>query len=300
MKKIQYYINRPEYIFQPSRIINKIALVYLNIHTEENYIKLPWGLDLNISSSPNDVIIRALKSYGVYDLSLTEVLWRLISPEDIVVDVGANIGYMTSIMASKVGQKGQVWCFEPNPEVYQELIENINSWEEICQCNCFVESTALSNYNGEATLNIPLKNRGEAFISNDDLMRKDIKKNFKVKIKRLDEVLPINSKIGVMKLDVEGYELPVLQGACQLLEKQNIRDIIFEEHRPYPSEVTDYLEGYGYKVFKIWKGFLKPFLLKPSNQSIHPWEPTNYLATTNTDRVFDLLEPIGWKSLQKK
>ena len=48
---------------------------------------------------------------GIYDLIVTEILWRLINKGEIAVDVGANIGYMTSLMAAKVASSGKVYSY---------------------------------------------------------------------------------------------------------------------------------------------------------------------------------------------
>jgi FkbM family methyltransferase len=298
MKNFKYSINRPEYIFQPNRIITRLMSLYFGLNEESKSIKLPCGLDIDVSSGSNDVVVKALKSQGIYDLSITEVLWRLLSPGEMAIDIGANIGYMTSIMIKKVGKNGQIWCFEPNPEVYQELIGNLNLWKQVCQCNVFTHKIALSRYDSEGILNIPIGNRGEAFIKSDNQTRQDIKKSFKVEMKRLDTFFPSDSTIGLIKLDVEGHELEVLQGAEKLIEQHNVRDILFEEHRTYPTPVTQYLESNGYTVFKIWKGFLHPLLLSPSDSQFHPWEASNYLATSDPNRALTLLKSIGWQSLR--
>ena len=58
-------------------------------------VHLPWGLQLRID--PRESIGSAVWRLGLYDLAVSETLWRLTSPGDLTVDVGANIGHMTSI-----------------------------------------------------------------------------------------------------------------------------------------------------------------------------------------------------------
>jgi FkbM family methyltransferase len=241
---------------------------------------------------------------GIYDLIVTEVLWRLIDRGETAVDVGVNIGYMTTIMAKRVGETGKVWCFEPNPEVYEELSENIRTWQETLGWNqIYAKKIALSNQTGVGVLSVPKRNREEAsLIPHTDV--RDIQGNesnskiYTVSLARLDEILKNSELIGVLKIDVEGHELEVLQGATELITKQQIRDIIFEDHSGYPSPVSQFLEEHGYTVFRIWKGFWRPVLEPPTKKRVHQWEPPSYLATKDISRTIERLKKRGWSSLQ--
>lgn len=108
LQKLKLYINRPEYIFRPNQIFQRFFKSNLHQKNEFHSVNLPWGLNIKIPTNPNDVVGKAISSYGIYDLSLTELLWRLIFPGETALDIGANIGYMTSIMAKRVGQTGKV------------------------------------------------------------------------------------------------------------------------------------------------------------------------------------------------
>jgi hypothetical protein len=99
---------------------------------------------------------------------------------------------------------------------------------------------------------------------------------------------------------MENYELQVLQGAGELISGGYIRDIIFENHLGYPSQVTQYLESNGYSIFRIWKGLWKARILQPTQNLFHPWEPPNYLATRDPARAKYLMKNYGYKSLGRK
>lgn len=58
--------------------------------------------------------------------SSTELVRRLLKPGDVFVDIGANIGYYTLLAASLVGSGGKVYSFEPSPQTYVRLVDNIN------------------------------------------------------------------------------------------------------------------------------------------------------------------------------
>jgi hypothetical protein len=162
------YINRPEYFFRPLQIYRRI----FNSNTRAKESILPWGHIIKLPTSRNDTLGNSISKFGIYDLSVTEVLWRLIEGGEVAVDIGANIGYMTSLMSVKVGENGKVWCFEPNPEVYQELTVNIENWQvQEGYNNIYSQPIALSNNSGNAVLNLTPKNRGEVFIDKEQILR---------------------------------------------------------------------------------------------------------------------------------
>src|SRR5438093_9108038 len=112
---------KPEYICQPTRLLRR--LVARKIGSEFMDIILPW--ELRIRVRPNEVLGRALRCLGVYDLAVTETAWRLLDTGETAVDIGANIGYMTAVMAGRLMQGGKILSFEPHPQTFQELIYNV-------------------------------------------------------------------------------------------------------------------------------------------------------------------------------
>jgi FkbM family methyltransferase len=298
------YLNRPEYFFRPLQIWRRILRSQNPDDNRFKNVLLPWGVNIKISPASGEVVGRSLWAMGIYDLVVTEVLWRLIDPGEIAIDVGVNIGYMTTIMAKRVGKTGQVWCFEPNPEVYEELSENLKNWEEtLGWSHIYAQKVALSNHSGVGVLSVPMRNREEAsLVSPEQVMTEQTNdKSFKthtVFLEKLDDILKVQQPIGIMKIDVEGHELAVLQGSTDVITNQQIRDIIFEDHSGYPSPVSQFLEDQGYTIFRLWKGFWKPRLEVPSKTLVHSWEPPSYLATKDPSRAKERLEKRGWYSLQ--
>jgi FkbM family methyltransferase len=57
-----------------------------------------------------------------------DISWVYHPEPGRAVDVGANIGYMTSLMAHKVGLSGKVIAFEPHPAIYKRLVNNVQDW----------------------------------------------------------------------------------------------------------------------------------------------------------------------------
>jgi FkbM family methyltransferase len=303
MQKITQLITRPEYFFQPSKIYSRVF--YSNLNEVNSDVKfrvfnLPWGAIKIPLDQQKDVLCESISKYGIYDLIVTEAIWRLTEPGETAIDIGANIGYTSSILSSRVGEAGKVFCFEPNPEVYNELLENIKIWKEKYNGqNIYPYGMALSNETGFATLNIISENRGESFIGNEISDVNTMASNTcNVQTERLDKIISKEKAVGILKIDVEGHELKVFEGAGELISNNHVRDIIFEDHTGYPSDVSRFLESHNYTIFQIWKGFWRPILLDPTKNLSHQWEPPNYLATHNPKRATNLFQGWGWKSLQ--
>jgi len=308
--KLINYLRRPEYILRPIQIYRRIMRSFHSGENEFENVLLPWNIKIKIR--PREVIGRSIWLIGIYDMSVTEVLWRLIDRGETTIDIGSNIGYMTTIMAKRVGETGCVYCFEPHPEVYEELTENIRLWHaSVGWHHINAYKIALSNKSGDGVLKRPanfLENRGTAtlFPLSDNACMYNHENSSPTHIVALDSLDEFMKKyqnlgnISVIKIDVEGHELEVLQGAIKLINKHKIRDIVFEEHASYPSSVTKFLEENGYSIFRISKGFLRPLLQSPMMNQVgryEYWEPPSYLATTDPYRAMKRMQKRGWNSL---
>lgn len=297
--RIISYINRPEYFFQPNQVVKRFKL-NVKISSTLEAFNLPWGVKIN--AFPGEVVGRSISAMGIYDLCVSETLWRIIDEGETCIDVGANIGYMTSLMAYRAGLKGKVVAFEPHPRIYQQLSNNVLGWSmEKGWTQIETHKLAMSDQSGQAQLFVPMnfeQNQGTASLepslhegSHSSCQR------FVVDVDTLDKLLG-NLTIELLKIDVEGYEKKVLLGAEKLLRKDQIRDILFEEHRPYPNPVSDFLEEKGYSIYRVMKGFFKPKLVKPETADFHPWEPPCYLATKDNKRIFSRFRSFGWECLK--
>src|SRR5580693_8255561 len=142
----------PEYLFHPRQILRRILF-----RPSMNQVKLPlpWNCEIGVHST-HESIGRAIATQGVYDLAITEAAMRLIFPGETVLDVGANCGYMSLVLALSAGVRGEVFSFEPNPEVLPILEANITRWQALPIAPIYNTCAALSNYDGSATLSIPL------------------------------------------------------------------------------------------------------------------------------------------------
>jgi len=299
---------KPEYFYQPRLALRRLLPFRQSSTAEFVDKKLPWGLHIRIH--PLEEHGQILLTLGVIDLAVTETLFRLAEPGEIAVDVGANIGYMTAVLAARVSSVsgGYIRAFEAHPEIFEELRYNVGNWQRQLRNTKFdIEHIAISEKRGKVTLGIPASfanNRGLASVAllDDASNHPDSLPLTTVRVESvsLDELFPAAEKIGVLKLDVEGHELSVLKGAMNLLQEHRIRDCVFEEHGEYPTDVTRCFEEMGYSVFRIQRQFFGPALLAPdSNVARTKWQPTSFLATQQPDRAVSRLRERGWKALKR-
>ena len=202
----------------------------------------------------DDDDLRAMLT-GSYDVILCDFLKQNLRPGDIVLDVGANVGYISAIAASYVGNSGEVHGFEPLPECFARL-------EKLREMNpsfpFFFNNVALGKEEG--TLPIAYNPDGDS--RNATLVPgKQSAETRNVPVRTLDEY--VSAKVGspnrikLIKIDVEGFEFPVLQGLEGFL--RSFQPVIVCEIKPWelkklgttPQEFDKYMSSFGYRAYVI-------------------------------------------------
>ncbi len=280
---------KPEYLWRPSQILRRLSFTPSRAVTA---LSLPWGCTIRARSA--DDIGRSIATQGVYDLPLTEALTRLCDPGETALDLGANIGYASLVLARAVGPQGRVICFEPNPALLPLLRSNVENWSALPVASIQIEAVAVSETNGEGVLGFP-----DGYAENQGLGTLTLGTDgVAVSIRRLDSFgIP---SVGVMKVDVEGHEASVFSGAQSLLAGKRIRDILFEEHEAYPAHSHKLLLGHGYHLFRVTRSTFRPLLLPPEEQSRNGFLPPNFLATLDPQRASSRFTAWGWSALSEK
>jgi FkbM family methyltransferase len=290
-------LNKPEYLFRPSQIAKRLR--WTRPYNEVEDPALPWGGRIRVHS--DDLIGGSIARMGVYDLCVTETLWRLLDPGELAVDVGANIGYMTSVMARRVGPAGRVVAIEPHPEIYDELVANVRLFGGTRAEAIEAMPIALSSKAGTGHLTVSdafSSNRGGATLS--EPLPATVTSSYSVEMRRLDEVIEPGEFIALMKLDVEGHELDVLEGAERHLRQRGIRDVVFEEHSRPPTQVTTRLESCGYTVLRLGKGLFGPLVGPATKPLTTPFDAPNYLGTIDPERALGRLAKRFWDALASR
>lgn len=295
-------LKKPEYLFQPAVFWRRLRRGGPT-GSDHAMVALPWGAEIRVSLA--DDIGRQATALGVFDLLVCEALWRLTDPADLAVDAGANVGYMTSVLAARARAGGRVVAFEPHPIISQELLHNVSLWRQACVdwAPIDVRQMGLSDRSGTFALHVPdefERHRGESSLesSGGQVQRRC---RVDVQAQTLDEVLGSDVQIGVLKLDVEGHERAVLSGSQALFAQRRVRDVVFEEHESFPTPVTEFLLDHGYNVFRLHKDMFRPRLLPASaSRPRSGWEATSFLATINAPRAKQRFAGYGWRCLRAR
>ena len=197
-----------------------------------------------------------LKKFSEKDEPDLIVVRRLITPGDHVVDIGANVGWYTKILAEAVGTAGQVYSFEPVEMTFQILSYCAKRLE---LRNVVLHCSGLSDAEGEAVMEIPSFDKG-----GDNFYRAQIisghphaepGKKVPVRLTTLDKTFQnASTPIKFIKCDVEGHELPVIQGARAVIARFKPAWLIEVSHDPDEHGTpSNYLFGilfsYGYRAF---------------------------------------------------
>jgi FkbM family methyltransferase len=294
---------KAEYLFRPSQIIQRLSCQWAKDVPEYLEVKLPSGLPIRIN--PRESIGSCIWRVGIFELHVSEAIYRLLEPGEWAVDVGANIGHMSAIMAQRVGTSGKVLAFEPQPRVLQELHYNVALWAKNPNlATILVYPVALSDSSREGLLGLPAelnKNGGLASVVTAETDKTKFADSVSITLEKFDAVVPANKPIGLLKIDVEGHELAVLNGATEHVRNGFIRDIVFEEYKTYPNATTDFLESNGYTVYYLSaKLFGLAIGSVKENYNFPYYTAPTYLATRDPARLTKRLSKKGWAILRTR
>jgi FkbM family methyltransferase len=257
-----------------------------------------WGIQ--VRADPTKAIGRSILMTGIYDLAVSEILVRLIKPGDTVIDAGSNVGYMTLLASVAAGRAGTVLSFEPHPELFAILEQNIaQARERFTLARTELHNIALGDRRGAASLVIPAD-----FVDNDGTARIDAEHctgdhTIAVTVDTLDRILGERSA-AVLKLDVEGSEMQVLRGAMRALASGRVSHIVLEDHHVEGSAVVRLLEDLGYRLYSLgWAMDGISLLPVEFGRLATRYEAPSFVASIRPDELFERCSSSGWWVLDR-
>jgi len=156
----------------------------------------------------------------------THMFKKVVKEGDVVVDLGANLGYYTLLAARLVGQKGKVYAFEPEPINYSLLLKNIelNGYD-----NIVAVQKAVSNLAGKVRLFLDSKDTGAHTI----YQHGDQREGVEIESVTLDEFLKDKGyRVDVIKMDIEGAEMAAFTGMERIIRENDKLKIFIEFYFP--------------------------------------------------------------------
>lgn len=205
----------------------------------------------------NGTVDEVVANTRAWENEIDEVLLSFLADKKgVFLDIGANIGYHSLLIATHLRDTVSVHSFEPIPA----LVKQIKQSAELNELNNLtLHNVALGEGTSEQTMFVRGENiGGSSLLDLDSLDLSPVSAKQTISIVCLDSFLPILPGVDLIKIDVEGYELEALRGGRTLLQKYHPTIVI--EFSPmfykldYANKSLDlinYLNDLGYKFYQL-------------------------------------------------
>jgi FkbM family methyltransferase len=207
--------------------------------------------------------------FGTYEPEVRQIFRAVLSARGVALDIGANVGWHTLLMARLVGKDGRVLAAEANPTVRTRLQENLRLNRF---ANVELIPYAMMDSEGTAEFYDPAADNGDSgsgyIVTNSPQSRRGI---IPVETRQVDSVISAAriERLDLIKIDVEGFEWAVLQGGTQTIGKFRPH-IIFEYNAEYSSRakgdqqvLAEFFHKHRYRLFTIRRSWAE--LVRPGN-----------------------------------
>jgi len=223
---------------------------FRRINFKKKYLDKKYELSIFLNST--DLIDHKILFTGVYERGTNRILIKYLKEGDIVVEAGANTGSETLLISRLVGSTGRVLAFEPVPHVIKKLKQNIKL-NKIT--NIDLHEIALGEKDQLISFHINSKDHPNQGMGTK--LNIDFEQGEKISViqKTLDSVLEtnyLNENIAFIKMDIQGAEFDMLNGASKVIKKFN-PTIFFEASEGWSNLKNIYhlLISFNYTVFKV-------------------------------------------------
>jgi len=189
-------------------------------------------------------------AYGTYktitDRAERSMIQSSVGPGDIVVDVGANIGYYSRYLSRLVGPDGRVVAFEPSEQNFRRLVESTRSLEIVEPVQAAV---------GNVTGTLDLHESDDLNVDHRTYDTGGLRNVVQVPSYRLDDFFPSGQRVDFVKMDIQGFEYQAIRGMAGLL-RDNHEVAVLLEYWPLglltagtePNELLELLRGLGFEL----------------------------------------------------
>lgn len=257
---------------------------------------LPCGAKIDID--PQEYHGRITWMVGSGDWKVSRTVNALLSPGDMLLDIGANYGSIGFEAAVKVGPEGEVHMFEPQARVADRLTVAMAGAPFN---NVKLHRLALSNKDGEVILAGPAQHSGMATIIDSDTLERPRDHSETVQMRDTAPFIrPLveNRSFGV-KIDIEGAEPMVLPG---LVEQEGLKFVVFEGANEQ-RWLWDFFTGAGFTIFGLERSIRRSQISPLA--SFDDWSKYHDFLAIKTDQTFPdkptglgefraMLDASGW------
>lgn len=247
--------------------------------SKDNLIKKQIGnhiMYLNLKDTGISATLLTMKKKGPdREAAFMKILRQEVKKGMIGIDLGANIGYVTLIMAELIGPSGKIYAFEPDPRNFEILLKNIkaNKYADFV----FPHQMGLSNKTGVSKFYISNKSNLGSMMAT-----KHSKSLIDINISTLDDFIKNKKTPDFIKMDIEGHEVEALEGMYNTLKNaESPAKILMEVHPEYYSKDRN-LEKQLRRLIDI--GFNTKYVVsagvaRPDFFARHGYEPSEVFYT---------------------
>lgn len=231
------------------------------------------------AASLDRLVYLALHRFGRLGAEEAQLLRKLVGEGMQVVDIGANIGLYTLLLARLAGKTGRIFSFEPEPNLFAVLCENCaaNGADNVTPFQC-----AAGDSNGRTTFQRSVFNSGDNRLGQ---ARADAT-TIETEVARLDDVLPVR-EVQFIKLDVQGHELGALSGMQEVIAASPHVRVLFEfwpaglrAAGTPPENLLDFFRERGFELYETKGGCARHLKdSQPLISGLGGKQYTNLLAT---------------------
>ena len=200
--------------------------------------------------------VASLVTIGTYEILETRILQTLARSSSVIIDIGANVGYYTVLLAKSQPSGGFLHAFEPFPASYDVTSRSVAK-NDLTQ-KVKVSKTGLSDNPGKSVIYIP-KTSGTSAASMKVLHPEETNVEVEIELETLDSYFDKNqvSNVDLIKIDVEGAELFAIKGGWETI--RTYRPFVFAEllrkwsagFGYHPNEVVEMFKNEDYKCFEV-------------------------------------------------
>ena len=273
--------------YGPKGCVTPDSCAEINAHykARPRSFEVPTRYGFRVAGDTRDLIQRYLFLFGVWEPCLTQWLRQRLKPGDVFVDVGANIGYYSLVSSVLVGASGSVVSIEASPSTFQKLLDNIrlNRLRNIRALNVAASSASST----VRMFRAPANNLGSSSLLEGD----GFECEGEVQAAALADLLTADEirRARIIKIDVEGLEVVVVQGLLPVLaQARHDLEIIVEvgggpgASAPSASsaagEIIPLMKAMGFNVYRVANNYSPRYYAEVSSFS-RPARLSGGLAT---------------------
>lgn len=212
----------------------------------------------------NDFYIgKSLEKYGEFSEGEVDLFRQICRPGDVVVEVGANIGAHTVVLAGLVGEQGMVFAFEPQRIIYYTLCANV-ALNSLNNVYCFHQAAGAA----EGFVRIPAfrydqpGNYGGVEVNKYD-------HGEQVRRVRLDHCIDV-PRLRLLKIDVEGMESEVIRGAKKLIARHKPLIYVENDRRDKSKALIELLWSLDYRLYWHLPPLFNPNNFAADSENLYP------------------------------